>query len=111
MRNVAFIALDNEFRKKVSSEDVDPALSELNTRLGDAREGIQRAAEKGWEAWDAGSRRRSSPLRHCRRVWLKPPIVSSANDLYFGPQRPAASPDSNWIQTNPNERWAREATT
>ena len=47
----------NELRKKVSSEEVDPALHELNTRLGEARQGIQRAAEKGWEAWDAGQQK------------------------------------------------------
>ena len=36
---------------------MDPALSELNTRLGEARGEIQRAAEKGWEAWDAGQQK------------------------------------------------------
>jgi hypothetical protein len=26
-------------------------------------------------------------------------------DLYFGPQRPAGGPESNWVQTNPDEGW------
>ena len=26
-------------------------------------------------------------------------------DLYFGPQRPEASPESNWVQTNLDEGW------
>ncbi len=26
-------------------------------------------------------------------------------DLYFGPRRPEASPESNWVQTNPDQGW------
>ncbi len=26
-------------------------------------------------------------------------------DLYFGPKPPEAGPESNWVQTNPNEGW------
>ncbi len=26
-------------------------------------------------------------------------------DLYFGPQRPEGSPESNWVQTNPGDGW------
>jgi uncharacterized membrane protein HdeD (DUF308 family) len=53
---VMLIALDNEVRKKVSTEEVDPAIRDLNTRLGEAREVLTEVAEEGFEAWDAAQR-------------------------------------------------------
>jgi uncharacterized membrane protein HdeD (DUF308 family) len=51
--NTAMIlALDNELRKKVSAGDVDPAIKELNTKLGEARVEAERAARATTEAWD-----------------------------------------------------------
>jgi len=47
------LALDKELRKKVSGSDVDPAIRELNTQLGAAREEMQRTAEASAEAWNA----------------------------------------------------------
>ena len=48
------LALDNELRKKVSSEEVDPAIRDLNTRLGEAREKMEQVKEASYEAWEAG---------------------------------------------------------
>jgi DNA anti-recombination protein RmuC len=45
------LALDNELRKKVSSSEIDPAIVEMNQRLGKAREQMQKAAEATKESW------------------------------------------------------------
>ena len=45
------LALDNELRKKVSTGDVDPAIKDLNTKLGEARVEAERAAQASAEAW------------------------------------------------------------
>ena len=51
--NTAMIlAFDNELRKKVSSGEVDPAIKNLNTLLGEARVEADRAAKATEEAWD-----------------------------------------------------------
>lgn len=51
--NTAMIlALDNELRKKVSTAEVDPAIKELNSKLGEARVEADRAAQATSEAWD-----------------------------------------------------------
>ena len=50
------LALDNELRKKVSSEEVDPAISELNTKLGQAREKMEQVKETSYQAWEAGQK-------------------------------------------------------
>jgi uncharacterized membrane protein HdeD (DUF308 family) len=51
--NTAMIlALDNELRKKVSTAEVDPAIKELNTMLGEARVEADHAATATAEAWD-----------------------------------------------------------
>lgn len=51
------LALDNELRKKVSTGEVDPAIKELNTRLGEARVEMDNAAQATAEAWDAAQTR------------------------------------------------------
>jgi hypothetical protein len=51
--NTAMIlALDNELRKKVSTAEVDPAIKELNSKLGEARVEADRAGAATAEAWD-----------------------------------------------------------
>ncbi len=51
--NTAMIlALDNELRKKVSAGDVDPAIKDLNAKLGEARVEAERAAQASAEAWN-----------------------------------------------------------
>jgi uncharacterized membrane protein HdeD (DUF308 family) len=45
------LALDNELRKKVSSSEIDPAIVELNQKLGEAREKMKAAAEAARESW------------------------------------------------------------
>lgn len=45
-------ALDKELHKKVSTEEVDPAIRELNQKLGEARNQMQHAADLGAEAWN-----------------------------------------------------------
>ena len=50
------LALDNELRKKVSSEEVDPSIRDLNTRLGEAREKMKQVKEASYEAWEAGQK-------------------------------------------------------
>ncbi len=47
------LALDNELRKKVSTDEVDPAITELNARLGEAREHVERTVTASAEAWSA----------------------------------------------------------
>lgn len=47
------LALDNELRKKVAAEEVDPAIRKLNAELGEARAQMERAAAATAEAWDA----------------------------------------------------------
>ena len=44
------LALDNELRKKVATEDVDPAIRKLNAELSEARTRIERAAAATAEA-------------------------------------------------------------
>jgi hypothetical protein len=46
------LALDNELRKKISTSEVDPAIRELNRKLGEAREQMQAAASATKESWD-----------------------------------------------------------
>ena len=53
--------------KAEASEEVDPAFRELNTRLGEAREEIRRAADKGWEAWDAGQQKAQQSVEALQR--------------------------------------------
>jgi uncharacterized membrane protein HdeD (DUF308 family) len=50
------ISLGNEVRNKVSADSVDPAIGELNSLLGDAREAMQQAEAAGSEAWDAAQK-------------------------------------------------------
>jgi uncharacterized membrane protein HdeD (DUF308 family) len=45
-------ALDTELRKKVSSSEIDPAMRDLNQKLGEAREQMQAAASATKESWD-----------------------------------------------------------
>jgi len=45
-------ALDTELRKKVSSSEIDPAIRDLNQKLGEAREQMQAAASATKESWD-----------------------------------------------------------
>ena len=49
---VALVALDNEIRKKVSTDEVDPAIRELNEKLGEARNQMQQASAATTEAWN-----------------------------------------------------------
>ena len=49
---VALVALDNEIRKKVSTDEVDPAIRELNQKLGEARNQMQQASAATTEAWN-----------------------------------------------------------
>jgi uncharacterized membrane protein HdeD (DUF308 family) len=44
--------LDTELRKKVSSSEIDPAIRDLNQKLGEAREQMQAAASATKESWD-----------------------------------------------------------
>ena len=46
------LALDRELRKKVETSEVDPAIRELNAKLGAAREEMQRTAAASAEAWN-----------------------------------------------------------
>jgi hypothetical protein len=46
------LALDNDLRKKVSSSDIDPVITDLNRKLGEARERMQQAASAAEESWD-----------------------------------------------------------
>jgi hypothetical protein len=45
------LALDNELRKKVSSSEIDPAIVELNQKLGTARVEMQKAAQATKQTW------------------------------------------------------------
>ena len=45
-------ALDTELRKKVSSSEIDPAIRDLNQKLGEARKQMQAAASATKESWD-----------------------------------------------------------
>ena len=53
---VMLIALGNEVRQKVSADEVDPAIRELNSRLGQARDVMTEAVDEGFTAWDAAQR-------------------------------------------------------
>jgi DNA anti-recombination protein RmuC len=44
--------LDAELRKKVSSSEIDPAMRDLNQKLGEAREQMQAVASATKESWD-----------------------------------------------------------
>ena len=46
------LAMDNELRKKVSSSEIDPAIQDLNRRLGEAREQMQAATSATRESWN-----------------------------------------------------------
>ena len=46
------LAMDNELRKKVSSSEIDPAIQNLNRRLGEAREQMQAATSATRESWN-----------------------------------------------------------
>jgi uncharacterized membrane protein HdeD (DUF308 family) len=46
------LALESELRKKVSLSEVDPAIQDLNEKLGVARVQMQQASEATKEAWD-----------------------------------------------------------
>lgn len=46
------LALDNELRKKIASSEIDPAIRNLNQKLGEARELMQEVASATQESWD-----------------------------------------------------------
>jgi uncharacterized membrane protein HdeD (DUF308 family) len=46
------LTLDNELRKKISTSEVDPAIRELNQKLGEAREQMQTLTSATRETWD-----------------------------------------------------------
>ena len=50
-QSVAIVTLDNEIRKKVSSEDVDPLIKDLNQKVGEAREIMTTTAQATQESW------------------------------------------------------------
>lgn len=56
VHTVALLALGDEVSKKVSAGEVDPAIRDLNTRLGEARNFLKEAADEGFSAWDAAQR-------------------------------------------------------
>ncbi len=56
VHTVALLALGDEVSQKVSAGEVDPAISELNTRLGEARNFLKDVADEGFSAWDAAQR-------------------------------------------------------
>ena len=56
VHTVALLALGDEVSQKVSAGEVDPAIRDLNTRLGEARNFLKDAADEGFSAWDAAQR-------------------------------------------------------
>jgi len=56
VHTVALLALGDEVSQKVSAGEVDPAIRDLNTRLGEARNFLKEAADEGFSAWDAAQR-------------------------------------------------------
>ena len=48
--------LAEQVSQKVSTSDVDPAIQELNARLGQARQQVNQAVNEGFEAWDSTQR-------------------------------------------------------
>ena len=46
------LVLDNELRRKVSKSEVDPTISELNERLGLARQKMQELAAASETSWE-----------------------------------------------------------
>ncbi len=55
-QTLALLVLDAELRQKVSTGDVDPAIQEINQKLGEARVQMQQAADQTQEAWDAAQK-------------------------------------------------------
>jgi len=55
-QTLALLVLDAELRQKVSTDDVDPAIQEMNQKLGEARVQMQQAAEQTQEAWGAAQK-------------------------------------------------------
>ena len=55
-QTIALLVLDAELRQKVSTADVDPAIQEINQKLGEARVQMQQAAEQTQEAWGAAQK-------------------------------------------------------
>lgn len=56
VHTVALLALGDEVSQKVSAGEVDPAIRDLNTRLGEARNFLKDVADEGFSAWDAAQR-------------------------------------------------------
>ena len=56
VHTVALLALGDEVSQKVSAGEVDTAIRDLNTRLGEARNFLKEAADEGFSAWDAAQR-------------------------------------------------------
>ena len=46
------LTLDNELRRKISSSEIDPAIRNLNQKLGEAREWMKEAASATKESWN-----------------------------------------------------------
>ena len=47
----ALLAIQAQVLDKVDTDDVDPAIRELNTQLGAARETLAKVVDEGFEAW------------------------------------------------------------
>jgi uncharacterized membrane protein HdeD (DUF308 family) len=47
-----FLALDNDLRKKLSSDEIGPTIRELNRKLGEAREQMRAVSSATGESWN-----------------------------------------------------------
>ena len=48
---IALLSLSNQIDEKVSANEVDPVISELNTQLSQARDELEKASDAASESW------------------------------------------------------------